>query len=157
MISIRLIVETVAEGYGVRAADIVSQRRTASVIWPRQVAMWLSRELTPCSLQVIGRHIGAREHGTVSHAIDVVRRTIDDNETLRAEVEALATAVEAVAVGRALLGKPIPTDFDVVAMARRLLATPGAASMISTDEVRALAAAVLHTADAMTEEEIIHG
>ena len=54
--------------FDVSLDELLSARRTARVAWPRQVAMYLTRELTSESLPAIGRHFGGRDHTTVLHA-----------------------------------------------------------------------------------------
>jgi chromosomal replication initiator protein len=56
------------EHFGITSEELLSRARTARVAWPRQVAMYLSRELTGESLPLIGRHFGGRDHTTVLHA-----------------------------------------------------------------------------------------
>jgi chromosomal replication initiator protein len=70
--AIKRIQMEVADYYGLRPIEMVSQRRGRSVAWPRQVAMYLCRELTPHSLPSIGKHFGGRDHTTVIHAIRAV-------------------------------------------------------------------------------------
>jgi chromosomal replication initiator protein len=70
--AIRRIQQEVADYYGLLHIDMVSQRRSRSVAWPRQVAMYLCRELTPHSLPSIGKFFGKRDHTTVLHAIRAV-------------------------------------------------------------------------------------
>jgi len=67
-ISIDSIQKAVAEHYDVRLADMTSRRRPASIAFPRQIAMYLSRNLTKGSLMEIGEAFGGRDHGTVIHA-----------------------------------------------------------------------------------------
>jgi len=76
-ISIDAIQKTVAEHYDVRLADMTSRRRPASIAFPRQVAMYLSRALTKGSLMEIGEAFGGRDHGTVIHACKKVAGKID--------------------------------------------------------------------------------
>jgi chromosomal replication initiator protein len=59
----------VAEHFDIRLADMTSRRRPENIAFPRQIAMYLSRQLTECSLNVIGEGFGGRDHGTVLHAI----------------------------------------------------------------------------------------
>lgn len=73
-ITLELIQKTVADYYKIKVAEMYSQRRTRAVARPRQVAMWLARELTPHSLPEIGEAFGGRDHTTVLHAC----RTIAD-------------------------------------------------------------------------------
>jgi chromosomal replication initiator protein len=71
--SIELIQKKVAEHYDIRLADMTSKRRPENIAFPRQVAMFLSREMTESSLSVIGEAFGGRDHGTVLHACRLVK------------------------------------------------------------------------------------
>jgi chromosomal replication initiator protein len=75
-ISIDTIQRAVAEHYDVRLADMTSRRRPASIAFPRQVAMYLSRTLTKGSLMEIGEAFGGRDHGTVIHACKKVQTQV---------------------------------------------------------------------------------
>lgn len=75
-VSIDLIQRAVAEHFDVRLADMTSRRRQASIAFPRQVAMYLSRNLTKGSLMEIGEAFGGRDHGTVIHACKKVNDRI---------------------------------------------------------------------------------
>ena len=82
-ISIDAIQKAVAEHFDVRLADMTSRRRPASIAFPRQIAMYLSRSLTKGSLMEIGEAFGGRDHGTVIHACKKVAERIDDESGLR--------------------------------------------------------------------------
>jgi chromosomal replication initiator protein len=89
-VTIEEIQRRVAEHYGIRIADMHSSRRARAVARPRQVAMYLAKQLTPRSLPEIGRKFGGRDHTTVMYAIRKIEdlRTTepllsDDIETLR--------------------------------------------------------------------------
>ena len=73
-ISVENIQKTVADYYKTKVADMHSKKRTRAVARPRQVAMWLAKELTPLSLPAIGEAFGGRDHTTVLHAY----RTINE-------------------------------------------------------------------------------
>ncbi len=73
-LSIEHIQKTVAEYYKIKIADMHSKKRTRAIARPRQVAMWLAKDLTPLSLPAIGEAFGGRDHTTVLHAC----RTIAD-------------------------------------------------------------------------------
>jgi chromosomal replication initiator protein len=60
--------------------------RTAAYVYPRQVAIYLSRELTTCSLTQIGQHFGGRDHTTVLHAIDKIREKMTEDVSLKTTV-----------------------------------------------------------------------
>ncbi|MCU0780326.1 MAG: chromosomal replication initiator protein DnaA [Akkermansiaceae bacterium] len=91
-ISIDAIQKTVAEQYDVRLADMVGRRRPKSIAFPRQVAMFLSRNLTQGSLMEIGEAFGGRDHGTVIHACKTIQRRLEQDPGLKdalARIESL--------------------------------------------------------------------
>ena len=71
----------VAEHYDIRLADMTSKRRPESIAFPRQVAMFLSRQLTGNSLSSIGDSFGGRDHGTVLHACRQVKDRMEVDPT----------------------------------------------------------------------------
>ena len=80
------IQKRVAAYYDVRQADMTSKRRSASIAFPRQVAMFLCRTLTPASLQQVGDAFGGRDHGTVMYACRVVEARLKSNPALKQAV-----------------------------------------------------------------------
>jgi chromosomal replication initiator protein len=82
-VSIDLIQRRVAETYDLRIADMTSKRRPANIALPRMVAMYLSRRLTPASLNEIGEAFGGRDHGTVLHANRTIEERMKSDEKLR--------------------------------------------------------------------------
>ncbi len=82
-VSIDSIQKAVAEHFDVRLADMTSRRRPASIAFPRQVAMYLSRSLTKGSLMEIGEAFGGRDHGTVIHACKKVVCRLGDEPGLK--------------------------------------------------------------------------
>ena len=82
-ITIEQIQRKVAEHYDVRLADMTSKRRPANIAFPRQVAMYLARELTKTSLSEIGDAFGGRDHGTVLHAHRLVKERMLSDEKVR--------------------------------------------------------------------------
>jgi chromosomal replication initiator protein len=83
------IQKMVATRYNVTRADILSDRRTAAVVRPRQIAMFLSKTLTPRSLPEIGRRFGGRDHTTVLHAVRKIEKELSSDRLLTDEVELL--------------------------------------------------------------------
>ncbi len=77
--------------FGLTTEELLSTARTARIAWPRQVAMYLARELTGESLPSIGRHFGGRDHTTVLHAWRRTTARIADDETSRKAVEKLCS------------------------------------------------------------------
>ena len=81
-ITIEMIQKTVAEFFKLKLADMYSKRRPASIAIPRQIAMYLSKELTQKSLPEIGYAFGGRDHTTVLHAVKKIQNSRQSNATL---------------------------------------------------------------------------
>ncbi|MBI4720910.1 MAG: chromosomal replication initiator protein DnaA [Chitinivibrionia bacterium] len=88
-ISISTIQKVVAQHFRVPADAMKSKIRTAKYAFPRQVAIYLSRELTNCSLTQIGQRFGGRDHTTVIHACQKIRELLDRDVSLKATVRQL--------------------------------------------------------------------
>lgn len=83
------IQKRVAEHFDLRLADMTSKRRPKNIAFPRQIAMYLARELTKLSLVEIGEAFGGRDHGTVLHAYHLVRERMTEDEKIRQVVKFL--------------------------------------------------------------------
>jgi chromosomal replication initiator protein len=83
------ILRVVAKRYGVSRADLLSSRRTANVVRPRQIAMYLAKTLTLRSLPEIGRRFGGRDHTTVLHAVRKIEGLVSGDKVLAEEIEVL--------------------------------------------------------------------
>lgn len=79
VITIPTIQKVVAQFYNLKIDDFKSRRRTRNVAFPRQIAMYLSRELTEASLPSIGQEFGGRDHTTVIHACDKIKDCIKND------------------------------------------------------------------------------
>ncbi len=88
-VKIEEIQRIVARHYQVSRADILSSRRTQTVVRPRQVAMYLAKQLTLRSLPEIGRRFGGRDHTTVLHAVRKIDDLVKTNSALSDEIELL--------------------------------------------------------------------
>ncbi len=88
-VKIEDIQKLVASHFNVSRGDILSARRTASVVRPRQIAMYLAKLLTPRSLPEIGRRFGGRDHTTVLHAVRKITGLVTADGTLSEEIELL--------------------------------------------------------------------
>ncbi|KAB2847758.1 MAG: chromosomal replication initiator protein DnaA [Hyphomicrobiaceae bacterium] len=88
-IKIEDILRVVTKHYGVSRLDILSPRRHRSIVWPRQIGMYLAKQLTSRSLPEIGRRFGDRDHTTVLHAIRKVEGEIKKSNNLKDEIEDL--------------------------------------------------------------------
>ncbi len=88
-LTIDTIQKKVAEYFELRHSDMLSRRRPNHIAVPRQIGMYLSRELTKHSLQEIGEAFGGRDHGTVIHACRQVENLVDQDDTVRYSVDFL--------------------------------------------------------------------
>ena len=88
-ISIETIQKKVAEHFDLRLADMTSKRRPEHIAFPRQIAMYLSRNLTDSSLSTIGEAFGGRDHGTVLHACRQVKDRMEVDPSVRQTVNYL--------------------------------------------------------------------
>jgi chromosomal replication initiator protein len=88
-ISIEVIQKKVAEHFDIRLADMTSKRRPENIAFPRQIAMYLSRQMTESSLNTIGEAYGGRDHGTVLHACRLVKDRMEVDANVRQVVSYL--------------------------------------------------------------------
>jgi len=93
-ITVDQIQKVVSEYYDLSLADMSSRRRPASIAFPRQIAMYLTRQLTKLSLVEIGDAFGRRDHGTVIHACKKVKNDMDSSPEVKASVEKLVSALQ---------------------------------------------------------------
>jgi chromosomal replication initiator protein len=93
-ITIEQIQRRVAEHFDVRVADMTSKRRPASIAFPRQVAMYMARELTKASLNEIGDAFGGRDHGTVLHACKLVKKRMAEQDNLRQTISFIDSSLQ---------------------------------------------------------------
>ncbi len=82
-----LIQRTVATFFDIRVADFKAKKRTKSIALPRQIAMYLTRELTDASLPEIGELFGGRDHTTVIHAYKKIQGLIESNDPVRYQIQ----------------------------------------------------------------------
>jgi chromosomal replication initiator protein len=85
-LSIEVIQKRVAEHFDLRIADMTSKRRPENIAFPRQIAMFLSRQMTESSLNTIGEAFGGRDHGTVLHACRLVKDRMEVDSGVRQTV-----------------------------------------------------------------------
>jgi chromosomal replication initiator protein len=88
-VNIDCIQKRVADHYDIRLADMTSKRRPENIAFPRQVAMFLSRQMTESSLNTIGEAFGGRDHGTVLHACRLVKDRMEVDSNVRQAVHYL--------------------------------------------------------------------
>ena len=94
-VSINMIKKVVGRHFNVRMEDFNAKKKTQSIAWPRQIAMYLATELTELSLPEIGREFN-RDHSTVLHARDVVKDKIEADPFFSAEINQIVADVQAV-------------------------------------------------------------
>ncbi len=88
-INIDVIQKKVAEHFDIRLADMTSKRRPENIAFPRQIAMFLARQMTESSLNTIGEAFGGRDHGTVLHACRLVKGRMEVDPNVRQVVHYL--------------------------------------------------------------------
>jgi hypothetical protein len=96
-VKVREIQKIVAMVYGLTVNDILSKRRTANVVKPRQEGMWLAKRFTLHSLPEIGRQFGGKDHTTVLHAVRKIERLVNEcgyEAKALPHVEALAAKLD---------------------------------------------------------------
>jgi chromosomal replication initiation ATPase DnaA len=94
-ISMGRVIAEVCIRYQVEEIDLCSDRRTANVVLPRQIAMYLCRTFTLKSLPEIGRRLGGKDHTTVLHGVRKITRLVENYPHLAAEIEDIKKALEA--------------------------------------------------------------
>lgn len=89
VITIEQIQHKVSEFFGMRVSDLKARTRTKAVAFPRQVAMYLARQLTHASLNDIGRAFGGKDHTTVLHAVEKIRALLQEDPKLHKTIDTL--------------------------------------------------------------------
>jgi len=95
-VSIRRIQELVVERFDMTLEELCGDKRSQNIVYPRQVAMYLSRELTDSSLPKIGKEFGGRDHTTVIHATSKIARLIREDRSVYNLVQELTARVKQV-------------------------------------------------------------
>ena len=93
-VSIERIQELVSQRFGLNRKQLCGDRRSQNIVYPRQVAMYLSRELTDASLPKIGREFGGRDHTTVIHATSKIARLIKEDRSVYNLVQELTARIK---------------------------------------------------------------
>ncbi|PIU66196.1 MAG: chromosomal replication initiator protein DnaA [Armatimonadetes bacterium CG07_land_8_20_14_0_80_40_9] len=88
-VSILKIKEVVADYFNLKVSELTSPRRVKSLVYPRQISMYLCRELTDSSFLDIGENFGGRDHTTVMHAYDKISKEIKKRPDLEKDIESL--------------------------------------------------------------------
>ncbi len=93
-VSIERIQELVSERFGLSLTELCGDKRSQNIVYPRQVAMYLSRELTDSSLPKIGKQFGGRDHTTVIHATSKIARMIREDRNVYNLVQELTARIK---------------------------------------------------------------
>src|SRR5687767_6081499 len=93
-VSVERIQETVIERFGISMQELVGDRRSQAIVYPRQVAMYLCRELTDSSLPKIGKKFGGRDHTTVIHATSKIAKLIREDRNVYNLVQELTARIK---------------------------------------------------------------
>ena len=93
IITIDQIQRKVCEVFGVKLSDLKAKNRTKAIAFPRQVAMYLARQLTHASLSEVGRAFGGKDHTTVLHAVDKIQTLMQEDPKLRKTLDGLIQGI----------------------------------------------------------------
>ena len=94
VINTKLIKEVISKNFDISIDDINSKKRTREIAYPRQIAMYITRELTDLSLPKIGEEFGGRDHSTVIHAYEKIRKDIERDVSLKIKVRDLIKEIK---------------------------------------------------------------
>lgn len=84
-----LIIRTVAEYFEISIDDICSSKRSKDITYPRQIAMFLCKDMTSIPLQIIGQKLGKKDHSTIIHGCDKIKKDLINNESLQNTINVL--------------------------------------------------------------------
>lgn len=93
-ITVNRIKEKISKSFDIKMEDFNSKKRTRCIAYPRQIAMYLSRELTELSLPKIGDEFGGRDHTTVIHAYDKIAKDIKTNPEIKSKIEKIISELK---------------------------------------------------------------
>lgn len=94
-IGVSQILEMVAQKYGLKSDDLISRTNQKKIVFPRQIAMYLSKNLTSLSLKEIGEAMGGKDHSTVLHGIRKIEKAISDDPDISRDVKNLSNLLGA--------------------------------------------------------------
>ncbi len=94
IITPELILRVVAEHYEISVQDLVSKKKSQKISYPRQVAMYLCRQLTEESLQYVGKMLGGRDHSTILHGCERIENDLVNNEPLQTTINVIIKKID---------------------------------------------------------------
>ena len=86
--------ETVADYYQLKPQELKSKNNSKAIVQPRQVAMYLCKQLTDCSLPEIGKNFGGKHHSTVIHSIHKIENSLKHDPILQNEINTLIETIK---------------------------------------------------------------
>lgn len=86
VINVKLIKEVICKEFDITISDIDSKKRTRQIAYPRQIAMYITRQITELSLPKIGEEFGGRDHSTVIHAYDKIEKDMQEDPVFKIKV-----------------------------------------------------------------------
>jgi chromosomal replication initiator protein len=94
VITIEQVQRKVCDMFGLKPSDMKAKTRTKAIAFPRQVAMYLARQLTHASLAEVGRAFGGKDHTTVLHAVDKIQALLQEDPKLRKTIDSLIQGIQ---------------------------------------------------------------
>lgn len=94
LITVDFIQRCVVEDFGISLQDMKTKRRNKNVVFPRQIAMYLSREFTDLSLPEIGEFFGGKDHTTVLHSYNKIKEGLNTNELLKEKIQRIIQIIK---------------------------------------------------------------
>ncbi len=88
------VLRTISGHFNVTKQDILSSRRHKTIVYPRQIGMYLAKVLTTRSLPEIGRKFGGRDHTTVLHAVRKIEKLIETNPSIKESITTLENSLK---------------------------------------------------------------
>lgn len=88
-----VIIDIVAEHFNIKPDDIISQKRNAEIVYPRQIAMYICRQMLPITVQAIGKAFGNRDHTTILHGSEKISKLVTTDTSVKATVDVLIKKV----------------------------------------------------------------
>ena len=92
----QLVIEVVTEHFNISLDQMISKNRSNEIARPRQIAMYLCKNMTDIPLDSIGQLLGGRDHSTVNHGVDKVANDVENNETLRNTLDIIQKKINPV-------------------------------------------------------------
>ena len=93
-ISLDIIQKVIADNYQISISDLKSKRRDKKFVIPRQIAIYISRELTEISYSELGNEFGGKDHSTIMHAYDKIAESIKIDPTLESKINILIREIK---------------------------------------------------------------